>query len=197
MTKFTQLMLGIAVIFYPLAVYFGIRYLSLSTLLVLLFGIAVLRLLLNIKAVKDNKAKDGGSTKMVTLALLIVTALSWLYENTLSLLWYPVLCNAILFSLFAYSLRQPQTMIERLARLREPQLSPAGVIYTRKVTQVWCVFFIVNGSVAAFTAIYGNMELWTLYNGLLSYLLMGLLFCGEWLLRHKLWKKDQNTEYGV
>ena len=32
-------------------------------------------------------------------------------------------------------------MIERFARIREPNLSMQAVSYTRRVTQVWCVFF--------------------------------------------------------
>lgn len=179
MTKFGQLILAIVVALYPFAVYFGIQYLSLSALLLLLLGIAALRLLLG-----GRQGKVG--TKLVALALLSVAAFSWLRGSAEGLLWYPVLCNAILLAVFAYSLGQPQTVIERLARLREPDLPREGVAYTRRVTQVWCGFFIANGAMAAVTVLAGDMQLWTLYNGLISYGLMGLLLGGEWLLRRRL-----------
>lgn len=81
-------------------------------------------------------------------------------------------------------------LVERLARLRDPQLPDAAVRYTRRVTQIWCVFFILNGSIALFTAIYGDMTLWTAWNGMIAYLLMGALMAGEWLVRRQMIKRD-------
>lgn len=169
-------MLVLAVALYPLAVYFGIQYLSLGALLGVLVVVAVLRLLL-------GGGKVGA--RLVAAALAIVVATSWLRGDVAGLLWYPVLCNVILLAVFAWSLRQPQTVIERLARLREPELPPEGVAYTRRVTQVWCVFFMANGALAAVTVVHGDMQVWTLYNGLLSYALMGMLLAGEWLVRRR------------
>ncbi|EXJ46560.1 putative dNA gyrase subunit B [Vibrio parahaemolyticus VPTS-2010_2] len=83
---------------------------------------------------------------------------------------------------FAFSLKQPQSIIERLARLQEPELPPSGVAYTRKVTMVWCVFFVLNAAFALYTC-FLPVKIWTLYNGLISYLLAGSLFAGEWIVR--------------
>ena len=181
MSRLAQLILALIVAAYPLAVYFGIQYLSLGALLGVLIVVAGLRLLLG-----GSGGKVGA--KLVAVALAMVVALSWLRGDTGGLLWYPVLCNAILLGVFAYSLRQPQTVIERLARLQEPDLPPEGVAYTRRVTQVWCGFFVANGALAAATVLHGDMQLWTLYNGLISYGLMGLLLAGEWLVRGRVRK---------
>ena len=81
-------------------------------------------------------------------------------------------------------------IVERLARLREPNLPEAGVRYTYLVTLIWCAFFIINGSVALFTALNGDMTLWTTWNGMVSYLLMGTLMVGEWLVRQLVIKRD-------
>ena len=81
-------------------------------------------------------------------------------------------------------------LVERLARLRDPNLPPSGVRYTRVVTRVWCGFFIFNGSVALFTVLRGDMHLWTLWNGMIAYILMGTLMAGEWLVRQRMIKKD-------
>ncbi|MBL4621504.1 MAG: hypothetical protein JKY89_03820, partial [Immundisolibacteraceae bacterium] len=43
--------------------------------------------------------------------------------------------------------------------------------------------FMVNGSIAAMLALYGSLEMWTLYNGFIAYLLIGILFGGEFLVR--------------
>jgi uncharacterized membrane protein len=77
-------------------------------------------------------------------------------------------------------------MVERMARLREPELSPAGVRYTRKVTWVWVGFFIFNAGTSAALTLWARLSWWTLYNGLLVYFIMGVLFGGEWLLRQRL-----------
>jgi uncharacterized membrane protein len=69
-----------------------------------------------------------------------------------------------------------------LARLQEPDLPESGVLYTRKVTLVWCAFFIMNAATALYTC-FESIEIWTLYNGLISYLLAGSLFAGEWIVR--------------
>ena len=99
---------------------------------------------------------------------------------------YPVAINAVMLALFAFSLWQGPPFIERLARLREPDLPASGVRYTRRVTQAWCVFFVVNGSVAAWTAGYASLALWSLYNGVISYGLIALMFAGEWCCRYRL-----------
>ena len=98
---------------------------------------------------------------------------------------YPALVNLVMFGLFATSLWRGPSVVERLARLREPDFPPAAVAYTRRVTQVWCGFFVVNGFIAVATALWASAGVWALYNGLLSYGAMGLLMGGEWLVRRR------------
>jgi uncharacterized membrane protein len=53
------------------------------------------------------------------------------------------------------------------------------------VTQVWCGFFIVNGVIALFTALFASSALWWFYNGFLAYIFIGLLFAGEYFVRQQ------------
>jgi len=69
--------------------------------------------------------------------------------------------------------------------MTEPDLPPAAVRYTRQVTRVWVAFFAFNASVATGLALLAPLSWWTLYTGLIAYLLMGLLFAGEWLVRQR------------
>lgn len=184
MSRLAQVILVLVVAAYPLAVYFGIQYLSLGYLLVLLLAVAGLRLLL----LSTEKGRAGGRIGAGALAaiLAVLAATSWLRGDATGLLWYPVFCNLLMLGIFTHSLCfQSQSVIERLARIREPELPASGVAYTRRVTQVWCMFFVLNGAIAAATAVHGELQLWTLYNGLVSYLLMGLLLVGEWLVRRR------------
>jgi uncharacterized membrane protein len=94
-----------------------------------------------------------------------------------------VAVNLALLSSFAYSLMHPPSAIERLARLRHPDLSEQAVAYTRKVTKVWCAFFVINAGIAFITAAWASPETWALYNGVIAYILMGCLFGIEYLVR--------------
>ncbi len=103
---------------------------------------------------------------------------------------YPILVNLLFLGLFSYSLVFPPTIIEKIARLAEPDLPPSGVIYTRKVTVCWIFFFVFNGSASAVSALWMSDEIWLLYNGLISYLLMGVLFAVEFLVRNVVRSKN-------
>jgi uncharacterized membrane protein len=115
----------------------------------------------------------------------VLGGVTLLGNSVLPLKLYPVLVSTVLFAVFAASLARPPSAIERLARLTDPDLPPAAVAYTRRVTQVWCGFFVFNGTVSLGTALWGSPATWALYNGLLAYVLMGVLFGGEWLMRRR------------
>ena len=104
-------------------------------------------------------------------------------QSELALRYYPVVVSVALLTVFAYSLLRPPAMITRFAVAAGAAQNPAVEQYTRKVTVLWCAFFIGNAVVSGLIAYDGNMRWWALYNGLLSYLLMGALLGGEWLYR--------------
>jgi len=95
----------------------------------------------------------------------------------------PVFINLGLLYAFAGTLRSGPTMLERFARMRDPNLSPARVRHCRTATAVWCGFFAANAAVCLALAWAGPLWLWTLYTGAIAYLLMALLFAVEWLVR--------------
>jgi len=178
MRFFLNSIVGIATVLYPFAVYFGVRYVEPWVCAVLLCVLLLLRFL------------ASSSQKQWTLPLLvagIVYAVFAIWHNSLvSLRYYPVLVNAVMLLLFTWSLYHPPTIIERFARLQQPDLPDDGIRYTRCVTQVWCGFFVINGSIALVTALWASFELWSLYNGFIAYLLMAILFAGEYLIRRKI-----------
>jgi uncharacterized membrane protein len=118
------------------------------------------------------------------LAALLAAA-GFVGDHWAPLKLYPALVNLVFLGLFATSLWRGPSVVERLARLREPALPARAVAYTRRVTQVWCVFFLVNGGVAVATALWASDAAWALYNGGIAYALMGLLMAVEWLVRRR------------
>ena len=109
-------------------------------------------------------------------------------QNALKL--YPVFVNAALFTVFAASLRGTP-MVETFARLRHKNLPAPAVVYCRRVTVVWCVFFIVNGLVALDSALFRSDAWWALYNGAVSYVLIAVLFAAEFAVRILVQRKHE------
>lgn len=180
MKIFHKTFMVLLVLAYPLWVFWGINHIDIEKVGAVIIVLAVLRLLFDKKPLKDSL---GGIAIVVIVVGLTIYGV--IHENANAFRYYPVLVSASFLILFSASLWQKQTIIERIARLQEPDFPDAAITYTRKVTIAWCGFFIVNGSIAAWTAIAASWETWTLYNGCISYILMGLMFSIEWLIRRR------------
>jgi uncharacterized membrane protein len=105
-------------------------------------------------------------------------------DSELLLRLYPSLVNLGLLIAFGATLVRGPSMIEKFARLGNPDLPPGAVRHTRRVTQVWCGFFVLNGAFSAYTALYWSRANWSLYNGALAYGLIGVLLVAEVIWRY-------------
>lgn len=159
---------------YPLAIWLGHGRVE-PRLLALLLVLAAATRLPTLKVKRASRWWLGA-------ALLLAAAAVW-NNALLPLKLYPVLVNLGMLALFGYSLYAPPSIIERMARLSDPALPDYAIAYTRRVTQVWCGFFVLNGALALITALWASAALWSLYNGVVAYVLMGCLFAGEYLVR--------------
>lgn len=160
---------------YPLLVYLAMGRFEPRWMALLLFVLALLR-----AAATRQPVWLAASAGAGLLALLATV-----FNQALPLKLYPALVNAVLLAVFAVSLRFPPSAVERIARLSEPDLPPHAIAYTRRVTQVWCGFFVLNGTLALATALWASERTWALYNGLLAYVMMGVLFAAEWCIRQR------------
>lgn len=166
---------------YPLLVYaaigrFGANGVAITLAALCLARLAVLRL-------RGRPAFAGAFLDWLCIGGVLLAAISFVLGNAGAVRYYPLLANAALFVVFGSSLLRPPTVVERIARLREPDLPPAAVAYTRRVTIVWTIFFVLNGGAALYTAVFASLEAWALYNGFIAYLLIGTLFLGELAVR--------------
>lgn len=168
---------------YPFIVYFGLDHFDPRTIAVILIGIAIIRLILVTKI--GTWAISLTQTKWIAAALVMICSLV-IFSNTSDYLkFYPLLVNISMLIVFFASLLNPPTVIERIARIKNPELPPEGIRYTRNVTIVWCFFFFVNGAMALYTSLASDVAFWAVYNGLISYVIMGILFIGEYAIRRK------------
>ena len=182
-TKIARLgygLIGLLTLLYPAAVYYGIQYFQPRMIAI---GLAVL-LLIRLAAITDKIARQ------ILLIGVVYACFAAIGNQAFALRFYPVLVNALLLLIFSLSLIYPPSAIERLASLNNPNLPPQAQRYTRRVTQVWCGFFVLNGGIALSTALYASLAAWSLYNGLIAYLLMGLVFAGEYWIRPRYQKSE-------
>jgi uncharacterized membrane protein len=187
-TLISVLIAGILMM-YPFAVYYGLQYLPPRFLALILLALLFLRIAL----LKNNLAKIPWvvpATLLGSLALVF----SLFTQSNIGFKLYPLLVNCSLLMVFSFSLFKPPSVIETFARLKEKNLNKQGIKYTEKVTLLWCVFFVVNGCISLYTALYSELEFWMLYNGFISYVLMGCLFAGEFLVRLKVKKHHKDSE---
>lgn len=178
-----KLLQGLLLVVYPLVIFFGLQVFEPRYVALLLAGMLLLR------RQRDAGRLLAGLTHLdlgILAAMLSLAGLTAATNSEMLLRLYPAAMSFGMLLLFGISLQRPPTMVERFARLHEPDLPSAGVRYTRRVTEVWCLFFIANGALALWTALYSTRETWALYNGLIAYVLMGFLFAGEWLVRRHL-----------
>jgi uncharacterized membrane protein len=188
MTRLLRLVVAMTIAAYPLLVYFGLRHFEPTYIAVMLVALAMLRLF------SLSKSPDSANIHLVLASMLAFTCMyTLLADNPDGFRYYPVAVNLTLLAVFFYSLMYGPPVIERLARLSEPGLPAHAIRYTRKVTEVWCIFFLLNGSVALYTALYSSFENWAYYNGLIAYLMMGVLFTVEWLIRRSIQRKMDAT----
>jgi uncharacterized membrane protein len=161
---------------YPALIYFGHGRIPAYLLALLLVLLVWMRRSLAF-GVRRNAWIGAGGIALAALALGT--------DHPLPLKLYPVVVNGGLLAVFALSLRYPPTIVERLARLGYPALSPRAVAYTHRVTAAWSVFFAVNALTALWTAVWASERVWFYYNGVIAYALAGLMFAGEWLVRRR------------
>ncbi|MFH1806776.1 MAG: hypothetical protein ABID63_17995 [Pseudomonadota bacterium] len=165
--------LGVA---YPVLVYFGLTTFSPQIILTGLMIVVLLR------ATMFAVAKRYVATGLAVMVAIIL-AIAGIASELVAIRFYPVIVSLTMATVFTITLFSKTPMIERLARIKIPDLDDYAIAYTRTLTKVWIGFFMINAMIAGWTASCSNMEIWTLYNGLVSYILMGVLFVGEWPVR--------------
>lgn len=169
-------MLVLMGLLYPFAVYYGLEYVTPRGFALFLGGLWGLRALFSASSL---------SHRWQALALLIFCVLLFVFDSPKLLQWYPVLINLLLLTVFGLSLYKGPPIIERLARLREGDLPAHALVYTRQVTKLWTGFFLFNAVLAAALTLWAPLSWWMLYNGCIAYILIGLLFAIEWLVRQR------------
>ncbi len=176
-----RILLALLGLGYPLLVYLGLRFFQPRMVALFLAATLLLRLAMG---PRRHQVLSLGKTMSFPLAMLAIAyALTFVFNNGLFFLFVPALFSAALLLSFGRSLLVPPSLVETFARTIRSDFSDEHVAYCRRVTMLWTAFFLLNGSLSLRLALIGSLEAWTLYNGLIAYILMGMVFAGEFLYR--------------
>ena len=97
----------------------------------------------------------------------------------------PIIINLALAVWFGRTLAPgEEPMISWFARLvRATELPPELARYTRRSTAMWTAFFVSMAAAAAALAVLATPQTWSLFSNGIDYLLVGVLFVGEYVFR--------------
>jgi len=175
--KILRALLGLG---YPFLIFGGLQLLQPREIAVGLAGLLVLRGLLSWRRPTAEELKRLAVPAALVVGVLVPTLLR---NDEAWLLLVPVAMNLALLVGFARTLWNGPPLVETFARLQVPDLPPDEVHYCRSVTRVWCVFFALNASVCLGLALFASLGTWVLYTGFVSYLLVGVLYAVEFVVR--------------
>jgi uncharacterized membrane protein len=116
-------------------------------------------------------------------AIALLAPLAWLPIEALVKV-PPAIIYLALAAWFGRTLlpgRQP--LISGLASLERGELEPVLARYTRRLTAMWSAFFVLMAAVSAALAVFADAETWSVFVNGVSYLLIALLFVGEYVYR--------------
>jgi uncharacterized membrane protein len=173
-----QVLLGFA---YPALIYLALTFMEPRAV-----AICVLLLLAARVAMTSPKRllRYASALRLAVLGVTVALLISAACNDPVSLRATPALVSFALLIAFAYSLTQSESIIEAYARVVAGDLPEEERLYCRRVTLVWCGFFLVNGCAALWLAVAGTLEQWALYTGGIAYVMMGILFASEYIYRH-------------
>ena len=127
--------------------------------------------------------------KFLPICVSLFIVLLFFVKRIVILKLYPPICNFFIFSVFFLSLFTKETIIQKFAKICEGKLEEPTLRYTRNITYVWCIFTFINFLISVWT-IFQSDKIWITYNGLISYILISLVFGVEYIVRITLRKRN-------
>lgn len=185
--KIFTLIFSVVLLAYPFFVYLGLKDQQFKILISGLILLFITRCFFSFGQKTLNPIAK--TTSIVSIGMILILTMGIFLKNYDLVKLYPLVISLVLAFVFILSLLPNRIpIIEALARLKDGKLPVEAIRYTRIVTIVWVAFFVINFCISAFTY-FKSIEIWTLYNGLISYLLMGTIFLVEFLFRVQFKKK--------
>jgi len=113
---------------------------------------------------------------------LVFALLGWISSNGTWLLVLPAATQATFGLAFLRSL-SGTPLIEHFARMVKPELTAGELAHCRSWTRVWGYYLIALAALGLVLALVASLAVWTIYVGVISYVMVGVLFAVEYVVR--------------
>lgn len=169
--KSLKILRVIILLLYPFLIFFALTHnISLKLISLIFLGV----ILLNYQRSRN---------KILLCIGMLMCCLLYCYKYTIFLKIYPVIMNFSIFVAFASSLKK-KPLITVFAEKMKVRMTKEKLVYTRKVTKAWAYFMFVL-SIFSLATVFMSDFVWMFFNGFISYVLIGCMFCVEWLIRKR------------
>lgn len=174
---------------YPFVVYWAHARIAPGHLLAILLLLLALRQMLIMRL----GASRAWWHYVVTGVLLLAAAGLLVWRHDASFSWvraYPLVLDLLVLSVFFFSFFTRRPLVERFARWSvQGDLPAAAIAYTHRVNWLWVIVMAGISLGAAYTLAYTSLAVWSLFNGFIAYVIMGVTFGLEYLVRMRLRRK--------
>jgi len=124
---------------------------------------------------------------ILSSSIAVILAISAVGNEQLVIKLVPLAINGALFWIFGATLISGKTpLVTRFASLMRDSMPPAVMVYTRRATLAWTIYFLMMFMTSLLLAIYAPVEVWSLFSNVISYLLLVLMFLAEYSIRRML-----------
>lgn len=172
-----MVLIAIATVIYPFIVYYSIEHWGPANLAWCL----LLLLLARVFVRQDFKQPEQYMQLAIVGSLCVLAAV---FNSERLLRYYPVAMSVAFAFFFALSLRTEKPLIERFAAMSGRQFDQPQKDYMRSLTLAWAGLLMLNAIVASYTACCASLKIWTLYNGVIAYVIFGVFSIVELVYRH-------------
>lgn len=173
LSRVTRLIVIACCCAYPFLMHYAALHGTIRLATALPLGVVTLTLLLVLRGAWKWLALIGPAA-----ILLPVHKSAWLFHVT------PVAIYLCLAVLFGHTLRPGRVpLITRFAALERDPLPDEIAAYTRRLTWIWTLFFILMAMTATALSLFAPLTIWSLFTNFVSYVLTAALFFGEYVYR--------------
>jgi uncharacterized membrane protein len=192
---------GLIAVMYPVLVFCAlvvfklpIRYLSI--------GIIVFAIAYTIVNSRHYKGKHTVALFVSPLILCSIGVISLCMDDSpIFIKLYPALASIAYLTIMITSFIFPPPLAYYFVDIFDKKIKtkiPKEIFdnFCFRASVVWCVFFFVDAIIAVITVYFSSELVWGIYNGGITYCIMGLIFVGEFIVL-KIKEKKYRREHPV
>lgn len=163
----------------PWVLYWTLSHQEVKVAAITLIGWVIVRAIPVLVSAKREHRVAALQLPAIALGFAI---LGWVSNNGTWLLVLPSATQATFGLAFLRSL-SGVPLIEHFARMMKPELSAPELAHCRRWTVIWGIYLLVLAALGLVLARWAALAVWTVYVGVVNYVLVGVLFAVEYLIR--------------